>query len=299
MSNVVPRCPTSPSRGAILTERSGAELTRLALGCDSHGPKDRRSAAVFRWCDTAKGAMTHQYALDVNGIDLGEALDVAARTLAAIVSAIGIIVAVGQWTRSATLKRRQQWLRETTAETNKTRKAALRSMLDATSAQLVAGIMVPSWRFLILAAVMLLGPVQAYAWAQDNPSAWGVVIAVLFSLAVSANPIRQGVRLLAERYRVAHEYMEAKAEIRTVRLGILNQMEGGTRLEMAFGFLAALAINLAAAGIALAVLEQVPLGLALSGAGLLGTVVVAYLINRYARSRVAIYGPWSVDDPRL
>lgn len=236
----------------------------------------------------------------MNEFEVGQVLDVAARALAVMVSAIGMIVAVGQWTRPAMLKRRQKWLRETAAaESNKTRKAALTSMLDASSAQLVAGIMVPGWRFLVLTAVMLLGPAQAYVWAQNDPSTWGVVTAVLLSLAVSTNPIRRGVRLLAERYRVAHEYTEAKTEIRAVRLGLLNQVEGGTRLEMGYGFLAALAINLTAAGVALAVLGQLPLGLILTGIGLVGTVVLARLMNLYALSRVAIYGPWSVDDPHM
>lgn len=236
----------------------------------------------------------------MNGIDPAQAIDAASKALAAIVSLVGLAVAVGQWTRPAALKRRVKWLQETIEhESNEARLVTLRSMLHNANASLVAGVLVPGWRFLPLAAVMLLGPAQAFAWARKDADVWNILGALGISLTLSMNPIRRGVRLLAERYRVAYEYHEGTAPVQTARLGILNQMEGGTRTEVGFGLVAALGINAAAVGVALAYLDQVGWGLAVGIAGALLTVVTAWMINGYARKRVAIYGPWSVEDARM
>lgn len=236
----------------------------------------------------------------MGGIDPGQAIDAASRALAVIVSFVGLIVAVSQWTRPAILKRRAKWLQEAVeAEQNQVRKATLHWMLNDANANIVAGILVPGWRFLLLAAVMLLGPLQAYAWARKDADVWNIVGALVLSLALSANPIRRGVRLLAERYRVTHEHLAGEIAIRVPRLGMLNQMEGGTRAEMGFAFLAALGVNAIAVGVALAFLDQPLGGLIVGLAGLGLTVVIASVINSYARKRVTVYGPWSVDDPRM
>ncbi|WJL97208.1 hypothetical protein QSU92_08640 [Microbacterium sp. ET2] len=232
--------------------------------------------------------------------DPAQAIDAASRALAVVVSAVGLIVAISQWTRPAILKRRATWLQEAVeVETNEVRKATLRSMLLDANAKIVAGMLVPGWRFLPLAGFMLLGPVQAFAWARNDANAWNVIGALVLSLVLSANPIRRGIRLLAERYRVAHEHLAGEISIRVPRLGSLNQMEGGTRAEMGFAFLAALGINAIAAGAALVVLDQALWGLFVGLAGLALAAVMASVINSYARKRVDVYGPWSVDDPRM
>lgn len=236
----------------------------------------------------------------VSGIDPGQAIDIASRVLAVIVSLVGLVVAISQWTRPAILKRRVTWLQETMKhEQNKVRLGTLALMLQRDNASLVAGVLVPSWRFLPLTALMLLGPAQAFFWARNDVNGWNILGALGISLGISMNPIRRGVRLLAERYRVAYEYHEGISPVRTARLGILNQMEGGTRLERVFGFVAALGINSVAVGIALVYLDQLEWGLILGVAGVVLTLVIVWRINTYAKKRVGIYGPWSVEDPSL
>lgn len=233
----------------------------------------------------------------VNVIDPAQAIDVASKTLAAIVSLVGLVVAISQWTRPAVLKRRVKWLYETIEhEQNEARLESLGSMLRHANASLVAGVLVSGWRFLPLAAFMLLGPVQAFAWARKDADVWNILGALGGSIVLSATPIRRGVRLLAERYRVAHEYHEGAGPVRRARLGQLNQMEGGTRAELGFGLAGALGINGVAVGIALAYLDLVGWGVTVGIVGAALTVVVALIINGYARKRVAIYGPWSVGE---
>jgi hypothetical protein len=236
----------------------------------------------------------------VNNIDPGQVIDVASKALAAIVSLVGLVVAISQWTRPAVLKRRVKWLHETIEqERNEARLATLRSMLHNANASVVAGVLVPGWRFLPLAAVLLLGPMQAFIWARKDADVWNIIGALGLSLVISMNPVRRGVRLLAERYRVAHEYHEGAEPVQPARLGILNQMEGGTRAEIGFGLVAALGINAMAVGVALAYLDQVGWGLALGIAGAVVTFVISRVINGYAWKRVGIYGPWSVEDVRM
>lgn len=230
--------------------------------------------------------------------NLNEALDLGSRVLAVIVSVVGLVVAVGQWTRPAILTRREKWLRDAiAAETNKVRRETLAGMLTDTTAQMVAGVHVPGWRFIVLVALMLLGPVQAFGLARGDATVWGVVSAVVLSLVITANPTRMAIRLLAERYRVAHEYRRAVA-INPPRVGILNLSEGGTRREFVFAYLIALVVNVLAASVSLFVLGQM-WGLALGLVSAASAIVLAVVVNRYAASRVDIYGPWSVQDPKM
>ncbi|WP_223628653.1 hypothetical protein [Microbacterium sp. EST19A] len=231
--------------------------------------------------------------------NLSEALDLGSRALAVIVSAVGLIVAVSQWTRPALLARREKWLREAMAsETNTARRDTLAGMLTDTTAQLVAGVHVPGWRFIVLVALMLFGPVQAFGMAKGDASVWGVVLAVFLSFVITANPMRMAIRMLAERYRVAHEYRTGQA-INPPRVGILNLTEGGSRREFTFAYLIALAVNVLAASVSLFVAGQTLWGLVLGLTAVASGVVLAGLVNRYAASRVGIYGPWSVEDPKM
>lgn len=236
----------------------------------------------------------------MDGIDPGQAIDAASRTLAVIVSAVGLVVVVSQWTRPAILKRRAKWLQEALeTENNESRVATLNSLLQDANAAILAGVMVPGWRFLPLLALMLLGPVQAVLWARNDPSFANVLGALGVTLALTATPIRRGIRLLAERFRVGHEYRAGEIEVRAPRFGSLNQMEGGTRRETTFALAAALGVNSLAVGLALAYLDQVLWGLLAALAGALLTVTFGAVITSYARKRAHIYGPWSVEDPRL
>lgn len=236
----------------------------------------------------------------VNSIDPGQAIDLASKSLVVIVSMMGLVVAISQWTRPAILKGRVKWLHETIEqEQNEARLATLRSMLQSANASLVAGALVSGWRFLPLAFVLLLGPLQAFSWARKDADIWNIVGALGFSLVISMNPVRRGIRLLSERYRVTHEYHKGAKPVIPARLGMLNQMEGGMRAEIGFAFIAALGINAIAVGVALACLDQIAWGLTLGFAGAVVTFVIAQVINGYARKRIGIYGPWSVEDARL
>lgn len=235
----------------------------------------------------------------VNSIDPGQAIDLASKLLAGIVSLVGLVIVMSQWSRPAVLKRRVRWLHETIQyETDEARLATLNAMLHNANSSLIAGVLVPGWRFLSLAAVMLLGPLQAFFWVRQDADVWNVIGALGASLVISMIQIRRGVRFIAERYRVAHEYRAAAEPVRPPRRELIHQMEGGGRAEFGFGLAAAVGINAVAVGSALFYLEQVVWGLALGIAGALLTASLAWLIDDYARKRVGIYGPWSVEDAR-
>ncbi len=184
------------------------------------------------------------------------------------------------------------------AETNDERRSSLTAMLTDTTAQLVAGVKVPGWRFVGLALWMLLGPFQAFVTARNDPSVGNVVATIAVSLVLTATPIRMGIRLLAERYRVAYEFSQG-IKPTPARLGTLNLSEGGTRLEFLQALLLSVAINLLAVAVAFVVIGQQTAGLATGVVAVVGLLVVAGSVNRYARARVGIYGPWSVTDPKM
>ncbi|MGB3956391.1 MAG: hypothetical protein WBL05_14110 [Brooklawnia sp.] len=78
----------------------------------------------------------------MNSIDPAQVIDAASKTLAAIVSLVGLVVAISQWTRPAVLKRRVKWLQETIEhEQNEARLATLRTILHNANASLVAGML--------------------------------------------------------------------------------------------------------------------------------------------------------------
>jgi hypothetical protein len=235
----------------------------------------------------------------VDATDLSQALDLGSKALAIIVSAVGLVVAVSQWTRPAILARREKWLREALeAETHAARRSTLSEMLTSTTAQIVGGIKVPGWRFIVLAVLMLLGPAQAFGLARGDTSVGGVIVAIFLSLAITANPTRLAIRLLAERYRVADEYRRG-AEINPPRFGMLNLTEGGTRKEFVFAWLIAVAVNALSASVAVFVLGQPLWGLGLGLASAVALILLMRAVNRYALSRVETYGPWSVADPQM
>lgn len=236
-------------------------------------------------------------------IDLTVALDWLSRSLAVLVSLVGLVVAVNQFTLPSILRGREKWLRETlAAETNEHRRVLLQAQLIRTTARLVGRLLLPARRYAEIMFWLILTPVQAYLWTFNSPNWLSAVNTIAFSVVFLGNAIRRGIRLLAERFRVVHEYEAGSQTIRPPRTGMLAQMEGGTRKEFRFGFLLALFANLTSVGVALIFANQIAWGIGIGIGGLAGVIVLVRLIHGYVVSRRTIFGPWpkdhNVDDPR-
>lgn len=236
-------------------------------------------------------------------IDLTVALDWLSRSLAVLVSLVGLVVAVNQFTLPAILRGREKWLRETlAAETNEHRRVLLQEQLIRTTARLVGRLLLPARRYAEIVFWLILAPIQAYLWTLNSPNWLSAVNTIAFSVVFLGNAIRRSIRLLAERFRVVHEYEAGSQAVRPPRTGVLAQMEGGTRKEFRFGFLLALFANMTAVGVALIFANQVAWGVGIVIGGLAGVIVLVRLIYGYLVSRKTIFGPWpddhNVDDTR-
>lgn len=218
------------------------------------------------------------------------------QSLAILVSAAGLIATIGQLSRPAVLKRREIWLRETLdAENNANRRALLEPRLEETTAIIVSGLYVPGWRFLLLFPEALAGAVPIVLFARNAPDVTQAVVGLLLGVLIVSNALRRGIRLLAERYRVAYQYRQME-EVQPARTGILNLMEGGTRREFTYALYGALGVIAIALGLSLTSLDLVALGLGVIMIGAIAVAVVALRARRYAQRRAPLYGPWSVQD---
>lgn len=231
-------------------------------------------------------------------IDIGAALDLLSRSLAVAATVVGLAVALSQFTRPAVLRNREKWLRTALAEEkNKHRQALLRELLDRTTARLVAGLLFPYRYYLEMAFWLILAPTQAFLLAQQNKEWWNFVIAMLAAALSISQPIRRLIRILAERARFLHEYIEAKQQIRKPRTDLLATMEGGSRREFTFAYLSGMSIGLVATGGALAFSDSFLLGVGVAAPGLVGLAVLPGLIRRYVADRKTIAGPYPKDHP--
>lgn len=219
------------------------------------------------------------------------------RILAVVVSGISLVITVSQFTRPAVLRRREKWLRDAIeSESDPQRLAYLEPHLIRVTARIVGVLEVSGWRFVSLSAQMLIGPAQILIWRLGEPDIEGAVSVLLFSLVIVATAIRRGIRLLAERARVTFAY-ENGLEVKPARVGLLDTMEGGTRLEFVLAIMFSLGITALSIGAAVIYLGNLVLGFVMLGLGATLVLIMTILVRRYVVNRRETYGPWSVSDP--
>ncbi|MFC4783288.1 hypothetical protein ACT8ZV_02360 [Nocardioides sp. MAHUQ-72] len=174
-------------------------------------------------------------------------LTTAGTALAVTASAVGVIVGVEQLTLRARLRKTIESAKTLAEPEEGERAVVLKSIHDVAVARLIAGWLVPGWRF-----------AEAIVWLIGAPIALGVTVwhdglkkdtllfagVVLVSLALSN---RRGLRLLFERQRIAHEYLGSR-KVGPPRIELMHQLEGGTRKEFLFGAMGSLGATLLALG---------------------------------------------------
>ncbi|WP_341954389.1 hypothetical protein [Microbacterium sp. LWH13-1.2] len=233
-------------------------------------------------------------------LDIAEALDSVAKVLGVLTATVAVVTALTQAALPSLLRRREKWIREAlNDEPDESRAAFLRELHVEVSASIVAGMLVPGWRFLMPVWLLFVGVAQFFLWTRNSPEWWSVVLAFLASLVVVAIPIRRAIRLLCERARIAYEYRADPRNIQRPRLGSLSQAEGGTRREFWLALIAAGCVNLASAGVVVWSKELVLAGLVMILVAIVVFVGWWDMTHRYIRSRKTIYGPWSTADPTL
>ncbi|NLS08644.1 hypothetical protein HGQ17_01210 [Nesterenkonia sp. MY13] len=236
----------------------------------------------------------------MEGVDTAEALEWLYRVLAALAALLGALLTLNQLTRSAILRRREEWLRSAlSAEGNPNRQQLLRELLDRTTAYLVAGILFPRRYYFIAIAWLVAAPAQAVMWTHNDREGWSLLWSALLAMLCISMPIRQVIRVLSERERFLHDYLQAAGEIRKPRTDILAAMEGGTRKEFLLAYLAGASVAVAAVGLSLFLSGSSSLGFWMVVIGIGGAIVLVAMIRGYVRSRATISGPYPPDHEGL
>lgn len=232
----------------------------------------------------------------VEGVDAVEALEWLYRVLAALAALLGALLALNQLTRSAILRRREEWLRSTlSAEGNPNRQRLLRELLEKTTAHLMAGMLFPRRYYFIAIAWLAAAPAQAVIWARDDREGWPLLWSALLAILCISMPIRQVIRVLSERERFLHDYLQAAGEIKKPRTDILAAMEGGTRKEFSLAYLTGISVTVAAVGISLFLSGSPSLGFWICVVGIGGAAALVAMIRGYVQSRATISGPYPAD----
>lgn len=169
-------------------------------------------------------------------------------SLPAFVTVVGLIgasvaalVAVEQLTLPARLRRLEAWARTAAeSEDDDARKAVLVRIRSNATARLVAGHHVPAAYLVegVFWTALGLLILQQSIREPEHASPWILVPFVFVSVATA---VRRSIRVYRERQRIAREFAAGMDEIKPPALDMLNQMEGGTRVE----FVAALGYALA------------------------------------------------------
>jgi hypothetical protein len=174
-------------------------------------------------------------------------LTTAGAAIAVIASALGVLITLEQLTLRARLRKSAETAKTFAEAASGEREVVLASIHDVAVARLVAGWLVPGWRF-AEAVVWLVGvPIGLGAAVADeglSKDTWAFVLVGFVSLTLSN---RRGARLLLERQRIAREYM-ATQKVEPPRIALIHQMEGGTRREFLWGAVVSLGAVLGSVG---------------------------------------------------
>ena len=177
-------------------------------------------------------------------------LTVFGASVAAIAAVAALVATLGQLTFGARSRHVLAWLSQALeSEDDLTRRQVLVTVKLQIQGRLLASHYVAAWRFVEPALWTLLAPLALFLSAKRSDSTWSVILSLAFSATTLALPLRRGIRLYSERYRVLHQFAEG-LEIEPVRTDLMEQMEGGTRREFRLAYLgasAALALAAAAA----------------------------------------------------
>jgi len=209
----------------------------------------------------------------------------------AVATLIAIVASIAQLTLGARARHVLDWTTQALAtEINEARSAALTQLKLAVQGRLLAAHYVPGWRFIEPLLWTLWAPLSLFLSARGDGSAWSALLAIAFSLSLFALPMRRGIRLYAERYRVMHQFVNG-IDFHPIRTDLMEQMEGGTRREFRLAYIGAAAtLTLGASGAWVATAPRSFLPWAAAVAALVAVWSSAEAIRKYVR-RVALNPP--------
>lgn len=162
--------------------------------------------------------------------------------LAVATALLGLITGAAQFTGKARARRALDWASSAmAAEQNEQRKEALERIRATSLGYLVSAHHVPLWRFAEHIFWLLIGPPLIFTLvtsATDPLSFVSVFLSYVVTMLLLA---RRALRLYSERLRIAHRFSSG-LEFVEPKLGMMDQMEGGTRGEFGIGALSSFSL---------------------------------------------------------
>lgn len=213
-------------------------------------------------------------------------LKIAGAAVAVVASLAAVALAVEQLTLRSRLRKTETWATaQLETEESAERIAVLKRLQLEATARIVAGLDVPVRLFADGALTAVGVTVAIAAMMQDDEvgtrSLVSLVGVALLGLVLSA---RRAVRVYLERCRIASAYARSLA-VTPARLGLLDLMEGGTRIEFAYAAAVAAFLGSFSVGLGLALsgrsVDGLPLLLLLTGA--MGAVQTLDVLRTHAR----------------
>lgn len=170
-------------------------------------------------------------------------LTVFGAVLAVGATVLGLVVGLGQFSGAARARRTIEWTSEALSiETDPARQNILVRLKLRAQGYLIAAQYVPWWRFSEVISWTLLSPaVVILTSSRDTPTST-ITLGLLVGTTNLTLVIRRGIRLYAERMRVAYQFTAGGSDVEPVKVSILAQMEGGTRREFLLGLVCSIAI---------------------------------------------------------
>lgn len=175
-------------------------------------------------------------------MNLTSGLQTASQVLTVVAALIGVVVAVEGFSLGARLRRREAWLREAVEHENReNRRNALNSLLERTTARLVAALRVPFALYLRSAiygalAVGLNAALWNVMMTAGDAAFWVLALVVsTLTIALAALSARWALRVYAERHRLMSRYLRDEVVGFPILRG--QNQTGYWKTEFAIGFL--------------------------------------------------------------
>lgn len=175
-------------------------------------------------------------------LDSQSFLKTAGAVLAIATALLGVITGVAQFTGKGRARRAFEWAGSALAtEQNEQRRAALERIRTASLSYLVSAHHVPLWRFAEHIFWLAIGPPLIFTLITSTTDIFSLASVFFAYLVVMLLLARRALRLYAERLRIAHRFNSGLNFVEP-KLGMMDQMEGGTRSEFGIGALASFSL---------------------------------------------------------
>lgn len=184
-------------------------------------------------------------------------LTVFGAVLAAGLALLGLVAGLNQFSNNARARRLIEWTSEALAsEKNTNRRTVLENLKLRGQGHLIAGHLIPWWRFSETILWTLLAPVLFIIISRDG-DVLSIITVIASNLTLVTLLTRRSIKFYAERIRVEHHFLMGKSNVEPTRADALalTLMQSRKKGEFILSFLFALSVLITSGLLAWALTE--------------------------------------------